>query len=192
MQNVLRICQIIKREKERNGMSRSDGYWAYIREGQEPPQSLTYGEFDIFFFAELLDRAHYHYYSYPGNANNEQSTEGWEGKHFLDLGSGTGRLVIGAAALHPDMAACSGLELLPRIHDKAVESLAGCTTYQSHKVSMSPVQFTCGSFDDPYEFIGNSDVIFVFSTCMNEIMGNISADDTGAKKTIPPTKINTP
>ena len=29
---------------ERNGASRTDGYWEYIKKGEEPPQTLVYGE----------------------------------------------------------------------------------------------------------------------------------------------------
>jgi len=37
--------------------------------------------------------------------DDDQEEEGnsWEGKTCLDIGSGTGRLVIGCAALHPGM-----------------------------------------------------------------------------------------
>ena len=47
---------------KRNAMSRKDGYWQFIESGEDPPKYLTYGEFDMLFFAELLDRAHFHFY----------------------------------------------------------------------------------------------------------------------------------
>ena len=104
---------------KRNAISRKDGYWQFIESGQEQPTFLTDGEFDILFFAELLDRAHDHYYYYDDDGANttghhdggEQdqqdccsSSSDWSGKTFLDIGSGTGRLVLGAAALlHPGL-----------------------------------------------------------------------------------------
>mmetsp|Transcript_8255 Transcript_8255/g.17683 ORF Transcript_8255/g.17683 Transcript_8255/m.17683 type:complete len:217 (+) Transcript_8255:49-699(+) len=47
----------------RNAASRTDGYWKFIKEGEEPPVDLTYGEFDFWFFAELMDVAWRHYVS---------------------------------------------------------------------------------------------------------------------------------
>jgi len=85
---------------KRNAISRSDGYWSYLKNGEEAPQHLTYGEFDFLFFCELLDRAHHYYFG------GENQSKGWEGKVFVDIGSGAGRLVIGAAALHPVLSKC--------------------------------------------------------------------------------------
>ena len=211
----------------RNSMSRKDGYWSFISTGEEPPIHLTYGEFDFSFFAELLERSNYHYSKYD-NSNVDQSS-GWKDKTFLDIGSGTGRLVIGAAALHPQWALCRGIEILPGIHETAVHSLEKCshncsdeklempmqkvqsvssyTNEQWRKLSMgvgnihidhgigaeksleykkqtatqsfslscqhvtlplAPVEFSCGSFEDPQQEIGNADLIFVFSTCWTE------------------------
>lgn len=110
--------------QQRNAMSRTDGYWPFLSEGSEPPVELTYGEFDFYFFAELLDRAHSHFVadSYP------QSTAAtdWRDKVFVDIGSGTGRLVLSAAALHPGFKQCRGVELLESIHNVAVENLDKC------------------------------------------------------------------
>jgi len=109
---------------ERNAISRTDGYWAFIKNGEEIPQGLTYGEFDFLFFSELLDLAHHHYFDGEGQTNN-----GWDGKVFVDIGSGTGRLVIGAAALHPGFAKCKGLEILNGIHETALQNLNECKKY---------------------------------------------------------------
>ena len=106
---------------KRNSISRSDGYWSYIEKGEEAPQHFTYGEFDFLFFCELLDRAHHHYFK-----ESDGRTKGWDGKVFLDVGSGTGRLVIGAAALHPGFSKCKGLEILNGLHQNALENLEKC------------------------------------------------------------------
>ena len=109
----------------RNAASRKDGYWQYISQGKEPPEHLTYGEFDFYFFAELLDRARYYYKSGESTDDNF-SMDGWEGMTFTDIGSGTGRLVFAAAALHPGFKLCRGVEVLPTIQQVAIKNLDKC------------------------------------------------------------------
>lgn len=66
--------------------------------------SMTYGEFDLDFLGSLLEAA-----------------EPQKGDTFVDLGSGCGRLVLGAALLRPKVwAECHGIELLPELHNEAV------------------------------------------------------------------------
>ena len=259
--------------ERRNAVSRSDGYWPFINNGQEPPKQYTYGEFDLYFFAELLDRA-LDYYS----AHQTVTSSTWDDKVFTDIGSGTGRLVFAAAALHPGFELCRGVEVLEGIHNVALETLEKCRyvieastfeenafdsevdvdsqenndvmtawkpfdtaseiddwldelkqrydgTSRSDKTGdnngeserenqdlsskedddsmndseqehyfdqcalptrqdsdapdepllLAPIQFTCGSFEDPYEYIGDSDLIYVFSSCMsNDMMSSMS------------------
>jgi hypothetical protein len=165
--------------EKRNAQSRTDGYWPYIQNGDDPPADLTYGEFDLYFFSQLLDRA--------ANIRRQQDRMesngvGWEDKVFVDIGSGTGRLVFSAAALHPQFRLCRGIELLPTIHEQAVQNLQSCRLPSSsghaltvHALSsdstpgflpMAPVELVCGSLDDPYVYFGDADLIFVFSSCM--------------------------
>jgi hypothetical protein len=107
---------------QRFALSRKDGYWPYITKGDEPPQEFVYGEFDTMFFARVLDRAHELYFE---NIPNEQQQPDWTDKVFCDLGSGTGRLVLAAAALHR-WKKCRGVELLENIHKAAEENLNKC------------------------------------------------------------------
>ena len=107
----------------RNAASRRDGYWEYISKGEEPPKQFTYGEFDFYFFGELLDRARYYY---TGDAKLEGSDASWDGMTFTDIGAGAGRLVFAAAALHPGFKLCRGLEILPSIHQVAEANLEKC------------------------------------------------------------------
>ena len=107
----------------RNAASRRDGYWEYISKGEEPPKQFTYGEFDFYFFGELLDRARYYY---TGDAELEGSDASWDGMTFTDIGAGAGRLVFAAAALHPGFRFCRGLEILPSIHQVAEANLEKC------------------------------------------------------------------
>lgn len=104
----------------RNAQSRKDGYWPFINEGKDPPECFTYGEFDIFFFAELLDEA----YDIWKEQNRDDTSQGWTDKVFCDIGSGAGRLVVAAAALHPTWKVCRGIELLPSMHESA-ENIIG-------------------------------------------------------------------
>lgn len=126
--------------EDRNAASRADGYWPYVNDGRDPPAELTYGEFDFYFFAELLDRAlpllarrrRRRGDGTEGDAEEGRverggtAPDGPGGKVFADIGSGAGRLVLGAAALHPEFALCRGLELLRGIHDVAVGKLESC------------------------------------------------------------------
>lgn len=109
----------------RNAASRRDGYWEYISKGEEPPKQFTYGEFDFFFFAELLDRARY-YYTGDEKGAEASSVMSWEGKTFTDIGAGAGRLVFSAAALHPGFKLCRGLEILPSISSVSEANLEKC------------------------------------------------------------------
>ena len=148
--------------ESRNAVSRSDGYWRYIQEGKEPPLELTYGEFDFAFFAELLD----------GVADDDDGLlcgdGGWDGEVFVDIGSGAGRLVFAAAALHPGLRECRGVELLPGLHEKALE---GLSKFRERRLELlpagfAPVSFVCGSFDDPAVYYGDAKCIFVTASCL--------------------------
>jgi hypothetical protein len=235
---------------ERMALSRKDGYWPFIQSGEEPPQEFVYGEFDVTFFCSVLDRAR----ELLSAQNSDRDLD--EEAIFCDLGSGTGRLVLAAAAWH-SWKLCRGIELLEGIHDQAVEKSDACrrggggdfnkeksnttpepaatppsnahdayfqqynqstasgdelwvpqlsnefdgdeneedaddsselsqieeseseelssspsneyvltTSGGDKELPLSPIQLACGSFEDPYEFFGDSHVIFVFSTAM--------------------------
>lgn len=173
--------------EKRNAASRTDGYWSFIREGKDPPKQLTYGEFDFYFFADLLDKTIDYY-----NKCHDVKITSWDGKVFADIGSGTGRLVFAAAGLLP-WKLCRGIEILPSIHKVAVENLEKCETPavfslaqptfslpalepESTRVPLTPIEFTCGSFSDPYTYFGDVDLIFVFSSLMtSDMMKDLSA-----------------
>jgi hypothetical protein len=114
-------------------LSRQDGYWPYISTGEEPPPELVYGEFDVGFFGTILDRALELMHSDSSSSRSTTATAATTGtldsaassKVFCDLGSGTGRLVLTAAALYP-WKLVRGIELLPGIHAQAVAQLEKC------------------------------------------------------------------
>ena len=118
--------------ESRNAESRSDGYWPYVESGEAPPKQFTYGEFDFFFFAELLDLARKHSAAtnnvVVGDDDDSDTAplSSWDNQVFLDIGSGTGRLVLAAAALHPGLLKSRGIEVLPGIHDVANKNLQRC------------------------------------------------------------------
>ena len=75
--------------------------------------SRTYGEYDLGFFATLVDRA------LDGVAAPP------DGAHFVDVGSGVGRLVLAASLLWPSqLRRCSGVEVVAELHQLAVEATA--------------------------------------------------------------------
>ena len=202
----------------RNAASRTDGYWSFVKDGKEPPKGLTYGEFDFNFFAYLIDRAHFHYYSSTSIHQQKQqpfvpvrkgyekgkkrsqltqttTTTDWRNKVFLDIGSGAGRLVLGAASLHPNWSLCKGIEVLPGLHKLGVENTKKChknsseiqddgndelkfttapnfdTYFLKSSIStdlpLAPVHLSCASILDPNVFIADTDCAFVFSSCMS-------------------------
>lgn len=174
--------------EQRNALSRTDGYWPYVQDGKEAPKQHTYGEYDFYFFGQLLDRAHEIFFD-----GIDSPPSDWTDKIFTDVGSGMGRLVFSAAALHPGWQKCRGVELLPSIHKAAQEQLECCRvdkddhahyalppvtdqeTDESTLLPLAPIEFTCGSFEDPSVYFGDSDLIFVFSSCMSpELLEGLS------------------
>lgn len=169
----------------RNGLSRTDGYWSYVRQGKEPPAALTYGEFDLHALAQLLETA-LQVADEESSSSTSSSSSSWRDCVFTDIGSGTGRMVLAAAALHP-WRLCRGIELLPGIHNTAVaiakerdanimmqqqQQQRAMTTKEAAAAALhqpaAPVELCCGSFNNEANiYFGDSDFIFSFSTCMN-------------------------
>jgi hypothetical protein len=96
--------------------------------------SMTYGEFDLDFLGSLLEAA-----------------EPQKGDTFVDLGSGCGRLVLGAALLRPKVwAECHGIELLPELHNEAVAARMRMDELPELSATpIAPVGFTAKSRPRP-------------------------------------------
>eukprot|EP00536_Pseudo-nitzschia_multiseries_P004072 jgi/Psemu1/237266/estExt_Genewise1.C_660022 len=151
---------------ERIALSRKDGYWPFIKAGEDPPQEFVYGEFEFLLLEKSLERA------------CELLEKDDEDIVFCDLGSGTGRLVIATAALHPKWKLCRGIELLESIYEEAVEkvqdsSVSNDTTGMNlslptndGSLTLAPIQLECGSFLDPYSSFCDANVLFCFSSCL--------------------------
>jgi SAM-dependent methyltransferase len=176
--------------EQRNAISRTDGYWPFIRTGQEPKLALTYGEFDFTFFAELLDRAWEHYCDSKDAHSSHPEGEVWKDQIFIDVGSGAGRLVLAAAALHPaGWKQCRGFELLPGLHKVASDNLDKCrlgddslalqvgqdddndnanANANPEFLRLAPIDFVCASFEDPAidSHWKDASCIFVTASCL--------------------------
>ncbi|KAL3817588.1 hypothetical protein ACHAXA_006477 [Cyclostephanos tholiformis] len=181
----------------RNAISRTDGYWKYVARGELPQSEFTYGEFDIDFFGILLDKSWEHYLdgmSDRGRQHEGSELSPWKNKTFCDIGSGAGRLVLCAAALHPAWKLCRGLEILDGLHNMSKSIADRCVVNDdeecgvidgdsrhvlrilpansdaipcaSEHLPLAPIELTCGSFTNPYEYLGDIDCAFVFSSCM--------------------------
>lgn len=171
---------------QRIALSRKDGYWPFISTGEDPPQELVYGEFDVGLLDESLQKARQ---LLPADTKDEDIV-------FCDLGSGTGRLVLAAAALHPNWKKVKGIELLESIYQEAQETIESCrrdeiaieeeegsdesesetsssedsgfvlTSNDGHELPLAPIELECGSFTDPYSSFGDADILFCFSSCL--------------------------
>jgi hypothetical protein len=198
VKSALDIVYPPKALQQRNAVSRTDGYWSYVNDGKDPPQHLTYGEFDFYFFAHLLEVVLGHL-----KGTQSQNSNSWRDKVFVDVGSGAGRLVMGAAALHPEARECRGVEILPSLHGFANGILQSCRLStpaaeigldgsvsdaaesnglplpiisansnalkeEQKFLPLALIDYVCASFEDPYAcYLGDADIIFVFSSCMS-------------------------
>ena len=96
--------------------------------------SLTYGEFDLEFFAALAQVA----LSFGGRNS--------EGAVLVDVGSGCGRLVIASAVLFPQLSSVVGIETVESLHDMAIESLTKMQTIDGQVSGKGPrIEFHLGN-----------------------------------------------
>lgn len=92
---------------------------------------MVYGEFDLAFFAQLLELAA----PQPGD-------------EFCDLGSGAGRLVLAAALLYPDTwSNCHGVELSGPLHDAAIATRVAFESLDA-RPPIADCEYTCASVLD--------------------------------------------
>lgn len=64
----------------------------------------------------------------------------------LDVGSGSGRLVLGTALLFPHLKACYGVEVVPELHAMAIEARKKAETMED-KPEMSPCHLVQGNVE---------------------------------------------
>ena len=97
------------------------------------------------------------------------------GERFFDLGSGTGKAVLTAAALH-DFRSASGFEILRPLHDAALRAHAAC----SGSLRCAAVRLVCAdgfSAEPPWH---EADVVFCTTTCFTDEM--VERLEAGAAK----------
>ena len=141
---------------------------------KEPPLEYTYGEFDIPFFALLLDTI------------EKRRGASLDGCVFCDIGAGSGRLVLTASALY-DWKECRGIEILEGIYQHSVDLLSSCQTddnyylpsNQHNSKQLSNINLQLGSFTDPYITLHDIDIFFVFSSCMSKEILQSLAESLG-------------
>ena len=131
---------------QRNGVSRKDGYWAFVGKGEDPPLDFTYGEFPLQLFSRLVDRAcELLAKTQPGASGalfGERS-----GITLADLGSGAGRLALWAAATS-SWKSVVGVEYLPSLASDAAEKLSLARGLPG-LLQTENVALVEGSWDDP-------------------------------------------
>jgi len=116
------------------------------------------GNLTFHFFASLLERV-----------ESLQTNKSWEGRIFCDIGAGAGRLVFSAAALY-NWKECRGVEILDSIYDhsinilNSIEKNGSCLFNSSQK--LSNIVLKKGIFTDPYFYLGDVNLFFIFSSCM--------------------------
>ena len=123
--------------------------------GGDVDTALTYGEYNLDFFARLVDVA-LGGASLPGYAADDGTPVA--GKAFVDVGSGCGRLVFAASYLWPQLRSCVGIEKVRSLHELAVKAEAAGTP----EMEAAPRTFLLG---DANELLGTIDADVAFAYC---------------------------
>jgi Histone methylation protein DOT1 len=113
-------------------------------------QSLTYGEMMLEPFARIVDRV-----------------KPEAGETFYDLGSGTGKVLVMADALH-GFGGITGIECLPVLNEAASGVLKRYEAEFRPTLSGSMAPLVSRQGDMLTEDLTHADVVFVHSTCMGE------------------------
>mmetsp|Transcript_38262 Transcript_38262/g.59795 ORF Transcript_38262/g.59795 Transcript_38262/m.59795 type:complete len:327 (+) Transcript_38262:165-1145(+) len=123
------------------------------------PTELTYGEYNFGFFCELVAFAREQFLA-EGSRGEDVPPQ----PSFLEIGSGCGRLVFGAAMLW-EWKLCEGIELIEPLHQLASSAEAILQKNEEGlKQHMSPTKLVCGDFNGPECGIERSDIIFSYCT----------------------------
>lgn len=109
--------------------------------------NLVYGEFDLSFFEQLL-----------------QLAEPQPGDHFIDLGSGVGRIVLAAALLQPKLGLCQGIEILPELHEQAVAARVSLDEL-APSLPIAPCEYSAYDLysEAATEALSSADILFSYS-----------------------------
>jgi len=130
-------------------------------------KSLGYGEITPKTVTELmlLCRRHAMIDETSGRRNNNRL------ESVVDLGSGSGRVLLAAYLASSTVHRAVGLELVPALHQQAMSHLARYNDARSLADSMSTdIHFFCCDFTAPHaeEWIRDADVLFVHGTVFDQ------------------------
>ena len=91
------------------------------------------------------------------------------GEVFYDLGSGTGKAVLTAAALHP-LAAAYGIEIQPRLHEAALAARRAFEAIEGASLRAGRVTLQCGdAFAEDAAWPETADLVFCTTTCISPV-----------------------
>eukprot|EP00590_Aulacoseira_subarctica_P010005 CAMPEP_0172420714 /NCGR_PEP_ID=MMETSP1064-20121228/7066_1 /TAXON_ID=202472 /ORGANISM="Aulacoseira subarctica , Strain CCAP 1002/5" /LENGTH=255 /DNA_ID=CAMNT_0013160799 /DNA_START=162 /DNA_END=929 /DNA_ORIENTATION=- len=148
----------------RNAASRKDGYWPFIAKNETPPQDFTYGEFPLDFFESLLTLAVASCPSCPDGVRSNAE--------LIDLGSGSGRLVMTAASSSNRWRKVRGIEILPSLHELALNKLRDASTMG---FLSTEVQFENCDWSSHDLNLSTADVVFSYTTALRSSGSVLSA-----------------
>lgn len=143
-------------EALRYATSRKDGYWPFAAQNEIPPQDFTYGEFPLDFFEELVTLAAASSASCPGGIRSNAE--------FVDLGAGSGRLVIAAASSVNNWRTCRGVEILPSLYSLSLRKLNDASAMPGFLTAK--VSFENNDWGSPYLDLSMADVVFSYTTAL--------------------------
>ncbi|CAM9107152.1 unnamed protein product [Pylaiella littoralis] len=116
--------------------------------GKDPREvrdkTLSYAEFDLPYLAKMLRLAKLD-----------------DGDVFLDLGSGTGKAVVAAGLLYPNLSVCRGVEILDGLHR---EAKTYARKYAGLRRPKAPIEFVQGEFMDEAVDVSDVDIVFAYAT----------------------------
>jgi len=151
----------------RNAASRTDGYWPFVSNGEEPPLVLTYGEFPLPFFDAVVDKCCAH----AGLEDDRRAAV------LCDIGSGSGRLTLWAATSQRPWGKVVGVEVLPALHRTAREKQEALGA----RTTAGAVEIIEGSFDDPDALAWQDiDIAFAYTTAFPRSAEGVLEDLTAA------------
>ncbi|GMI51547.1 hypothetical protein ScalyP_jg3142 [Parmales sp. scaly parma] len=133
-------------------------------------EEFCYGEFDIQVFIQMFFRIKRIFGHMPADQNGV----------FWDLGSGTGKLVVAAAALHP-FSQCWGIEKLrslDRIGAQLMTDYMKSEEYKAAVPSMRETQMRCICADilTTDAWVENTTVCIIHSSCFSDKMMEVVRD----------------
>lgn len=149
---------------QRNAVSRKDGYWPFVARNEIPPQDFVYGEFPLDFFQELVSIAVSISASCPGGMCQDAE--------FVDLGAGSGRLVLAAGSSVNQWRKCRGVEILLSLHELSLEKLSHASTFPEF-ITAKQIEFENADWGSPGLDLSTADVVFSYTTALQSSGGSV-------------------